>query len=75
MQMSPIMQMLMSKLQSKNPQGYQAVSQAMRSNGNPQAMLKQLLGNATPEQKQGLLNQAKSYGVPDNILSQLQNMK
>ena len=47
----------------------------MRSNGNPQAMLKQLLGNATPEQKQGLLNQAKSYGVPDNILSQLQNMK
>jgi hypothetical protein len=47
----------------------------MRSNGNPQAMLQQIMSNATPEQKQSLLNQAKQYGCPSNILSQIQNMK
>jgi len=47
----------------------------MQSNGNPQALLQQLMSNATPEQKKGLLSQCKNYGVPDNILSQIQNMK
>lgn len=47
----------------------------MQNNGNPQAILQQMMGNATPEQKQSLLEQAKGYGVPDNILSQIQNMK
>lgn len=47
----------------------------MQSNGNPQAMLQQLMGNATPEQKESLIKQAKQYGVPDNVLSQIQNMK
>jgi len=47
----------------------------MQSNGNPQALLQQMMGNATPEQKKDLLSRAKQYGVPDNILSQIQNMK
>jgi len=47
----------------------------MRNNGNPQAMVQQIMTNATPEQKENLLKQAKGYGVPDNILSQIQNMK
>lgn len=47
----------------------------MQSNGNPQAIIQQMMGNATPEQRQGLIKQAKQYGVPDNILSQIQNMK
>jgi hypothetical protein len=47
----------------------------MQNNTNPEAMLKQVLGKATPEQRQQVLNQAKSYGAPDNILSQIQNMK
>lgn len=38
-------------------------------------MLQQLMSNTTPEQKENLLKQAKQYGVPDNILSQVQNMK
>jgi hypothetical protein len=38
-------------------------------------MLKQLMGNMSNEQKGALLKQAKSYGCPDSILSQLQNMK
>ena len=47
----------------------------MQNNGNPQDMIKQLMSNATPEQKENLFKQCKQYGVPDNILSQIQNMK
>ena len=46
----------------------------MLNNGNPNAILKQMIGNATPEQKQGLLSEAKKYGVPDNVLAKIQNM-
>lgn len=73
--MNPIIQMLMSRLQTQNPKGYQMVNEAMRNNGNPSELVKQMMSNATPEQRQNLLKQAKSYGCPDNILSQLQNMK
>lgn len=73
--MNAIVQTLMNNLMRKNPQGYQVVNQMMTSGGNPEAMLKQILGNATPEQRQSVLNQAKSYGCPENMLSRIQNMK
>ena len=47
----------------------------MRNNGNPQAMLQQIMGNASQEQKQALLSRAKSYGCPNEILAKIQNMK
>lgn len=47
----------------------------MNSNGNPEPLINQLMGNATPEQKQSILSQAKNYGVPDNILAKLQNIR
>lgn len=73
--MNAIVQTLMNNLMRKNPQGYQVVNQMMTNGGNPEAMLKQILGNATPEQRQSVLNQAKSYGCPENMLSRIQNMK
>ena len=73
--MNMIMQILMNKLQRQNPQGFNLVNQAMQNNGDPQAMLQQMMSNATPQQKESLIKQAKGYGVPDNILSQIQNMK
>lgn len=73
--MNVVMQMLMSQLQNKNPQAFQFVNTAMRNGGDPNAVLQQLMKNATPEQKQGLINTAKQYGVPDNYLKQIQNMK
>ena len=75
MQMNPLMQMLMSRLQSQSPQGYKMINEAMRNNGNPQAMIQQMMSNATPEQKENLFKQCKQYGIPDGLLSQLQNMK
>ena len=73
--MNVIMQTLMKNLMSKNPQGYQMVNNLMMNGGNPEGMLKQILDKTTPEQRQQVLNQAKSYGCPSDILSKVQNMK
>lgn len=51
------------------------VNEALQNNGNPQSMVQQMMSNATPEQRESLLKQAKQYGVPDNVLSKIQNMK
>ncbi len=63
------------RLQKQNPQGYQQVNELMQNKGNAQEMLQQIMSKATPEQKQNILNQAKAYGCPENVLSQVQNMK
>lgn len=63
------------RLQQKNPQGYQQINELMQNKGNAQEMLQQIMSKATPEQKQNILNQAKGYGCPENVLSQVQNMK
>ena len=47
----------------------------MQNSINPQQLVNQFMGNASPQQRENLLRQAKQYGVPDNILSQLQNIK
>ena len=77
MQMNPmsIIQTLMNQMKLKLPQNFQIAQNLMQNNGNPQVLVKQIMGNVSPEQKQNLLNQMKQYGCPNNILSQLQNMK
>ncbi len=77
MAMNPmsIIQTMMNQMKVKLPQNFQVAQNLMQNNGNPQGLVKQIMGNISPEQKQGLLNQMKQYGCPDNILSQLQNMK
>ena len=70
-----ITQMLMNQLRVKNPQGYQTVQNLIQNNGDPQAFLHQIMQKATPEQKQQLFKQAKNYGVPNDFLAQIQNMK
>ena len=73
--MNPIIQILMQRLQGVNPGGYQMVNQLMQNGGNPEGALKQILGQATPEQRQQILNTAKSYNCPNDILSKFQNIK
>lgn len=72
---NPIVQTVLTQLQFKNPKGFQAIQQFMNSGGNPQSFVMQMMGNFSPEQKEELFKQAKSYGCPDDILSKLQNMK
>lgn len=77
MAMNPmsIIQTLMSQMKVKLPQNFQVAQNLMQGKNNPQGLVKQIMGNISPEQKQNLLNQMKQYGCPENILSQLQNMK
>lgn len=67
--------MVMNILKQKNPQGYNMINQLRQNGTNPNAMLNQIMGNMQPQQRQQLLQNAKQYGVPDNVLSRLQNMK
>jgi hypothetical protein len=46
----------------------------INSNGNPMPLIQQIMGN-NPEMKQQVLARAKNLGAPDNILSQIQNLK
>lgn len=64
----------MGQLQSRNPKMFQMITQAQNSGANPQDFMKQIMGRATPEQMQNVLNQAKNMGVPPEILNQVQNM-
>lgn len=70
-----IIQTMMNQMKIKMPQNFQTINALMQNNGNPQGLVKQMMGNMPTEQKQNLLNQMKQYGCPENILSQLQNMK
>lgn len=62
--MNPVINMLMQKLQKSNPQGYNMINQMRQNGGNPNDLLKQVMGKASPEQRQQLLNTAKSYRLP-----------
>ena len=75
MQPNILIQSLMRQLQMKNPQGFNTINSLMQNNQNPQQLIQQVMGNATPEQREGILKQAKNMGCPDNILAQIQNMK
>ena len=70
-----IIQTMMNQMKVRNPQGYQFVNNLMQNNGNPNAILNQVFGQIKPEVRQNILNQAKEYGVPENILAKIQNIK
>ena len=75
MPLNMITQTLMNQLKMKLPKEFQQLNALMQSNANPQAIVQQMMSGATSEQKESLYKQAKNYGVPDSILSQIQNMK
>lgn len=73
--MNNLQQNLLNNIKQNNPQGFQFVNQLKQNGGNIDVVVKQMLGQINPEQKQQALNTLKKYGAPDNWLSQLQNMK
>lgn len=70
-----IIQTLMGNLKVKMPKNYEIVNNLMQNNGSPQDLVNQIMRNISPEQKQNLLSQCKNYGMPNEILAKLQNMK
>ena len=75
MPLNMITQTLMNQLKNKLPKQFQTVNALMQNNANPQEIVQQMMLGASPEQKQNLFKQAKNYGVPDEILAKLKNMK
>lgn len=67
-----VMQMAMSKLQNVNPEGFQFVSNAMKSGGNPMGIWQQMSGKMNSNQIQGILKNASQYGCPQSIINQFQ---
>ena len=70
-----IIQTMMNQMKVKMPQNFQTINALMQGKNNPQDLVNQIFGSINPEQKQNLLNQMKSYGCPNELLSKLQNMK
>lgn len=70
-----IINMLLTQLQGRNPQAASQIRQAMNSGTNPQSLMKQMMGNSDNNQIQQVITQAKNLGVPDSVLSQVQNIK
>lgn len=58
-------------MKMKNPQIFQMVDQARRSNGNPIELFKQVTNGYKPEQLEGIFNKAKQMGVPDDYINQI----
>ena len=65
----------MNQVRMNNPQVYQQISQLKNSGANPQNLIQQMVNQSNTQQMQYVLNQAKMFGVPDNVLTQIQNMK
>lgn len=57
----------------KNPQMYNEIEQLRQNNGNPMELLKQITSKYTPEQMEQLYTNAKRFGVPDEVINQVQN--
>ena len=69
--MNPIL-MLMNQLKMKNPQAYQFLEQAQKNKSNPQELFKQITKDYKPEQMEQIFNSARRFGMPDEIIKQMQ---
>lgn len=65
----------MSNLEARDPRLAGQIRTMMNNGTDPKSVVKQMMGNQTPERISNVLTMAKQYGVPDEILSQLQNNK
>ena len=74
-QVQALMKSLMTQLQNNNPQMAGEIKGLLDGTKNPQDIVKQVISGFSPYQKQNVLNQARSMGIPAEIIEQVQNMK
>jgi len=74
-QVQALMKSLMTQLQNNNPQMASEIKGLLDGTKNPQDIVKQVISGFSPYQKQNVLNQARSMGIPADIIEQVQNMK
>lgn len=61
-------------MKAKNPQVFQVVEQARKSNGDPLAMFKQITSNYKQEQLDELFNKAIQIGIPEEYINQVKGI-
>ena len=66
-----IMSMLMNQLKARNPQMFNLLNQAQKNKSNPQELFKEVTKGYKPEQMEKIFNQAKQFGVSDDVINQL----
>jgi hypothetical protein len=66
-----LMQMMMNQIRARNPQMFQFLEQARKNNNNPMDLFKQVTKNYKPEQIESIFNQARQFGIPDEIINKL----
>jgi len=71
--MNQVIQILTNQLKNNNPQMFKKYEMLRQSNGNPTAIFNQMINSYTPEQMQKFMTFAKNFGIPDEVLSQVQN--
>lgn len=64
---------LQTQYKNKFPQVFNNFENLRNSNADPMNILSQVTSKFSPEQMQGFMQFAKNFGVPDNILNQIQN--
>lgn len=69
-----MMKMLVTQLQKTNPQMANEINNIIEGKSEPQNVIKHIMSGLSPYQKQDVLNQARSLGVPVNIIEEVQNM-
>ena len=70
-----IFNLMMSNLEARDPRLAGQIRTMMNNGTDPKSVVRQMIGNQSPEQISNMMSMAKQYGVPDEILSQLQNNK
>lgn len=65
----------MSNLEARDPRLAGQIKAMMTNGTDPKSVVKQMINNQSPEQISNVLSMARQYGVPNEILSQLQNNK
>lgn len=64
---------LQNQLKIKSPQVLQNFEAMRQNNSNPMEILNQITGGFSKEQMQGFMTFAKNFGIPNDMLSQIQN--
>jgi len=62
----------MNQLKAKSPQAFQVINQARSNGSNPMDLFKQITNGYSNEQMNGLFAKAKEFGVPNDVIEQLQ---
>lgn len=70
-QMQGLMHNLEQRLQQTNPQMFQLYQTAKQQNANPSDMLKQITKNYDENTMKQFKEQARQFGIADDILNQI----